>query len=230
MAGTTTINALRYATLTDPPNAQTSFKNLADDVDTRIVPRFASAAARDTAITSPVEGMVCDVASTGLMRYSGSAWVNVSRVQSVMKELQTGRNSTTTCTDDPDLILPYISGKKYIFKTMLYLNSLSTAADFKVQVKTNATSYVIGRAIGPTTGSTSSPWTINATGFSTTLGSPVPMSFGAYSATPDTPVVDIEGSFIATTSSNLSIQWAQNTSDANHTYVLDRSWLRLEEV
>jgi hypothetical protein len=38
------------------------------------IPRFASTAARDAAITAPVEGMFAYITGTGLTRYTGSAW------------------------------------------------------------------------------------------------------------------------------------------------------------
>jgi hypothetical protein len=45
-----------------------------------IVQRFVDAAARDAAITAPVTGMVCTIASVpnALQVYNGSAWVSVS--------------------------------------------------------------------------------------------------------------------------------------------------------
>lgn len=44
-----------------------------NEVDGRSVPRFASTAARDTAIPAPIAGMVCAVAGT-LQSYTGTAW------------------------------------------------------------------------------------------------------------------------------------------------------------
>lgn len=59
MAQNTPIAALPYPELTDIPNAQTAFSNLATALDTIVVPRYASTAARDTAIASPGDGQHC---------------------------------------------------------------------------------------------------------------------------------------------------------------------------
>jgi hypothetical protein len=64
---------------------------------------FATAAARDSAITSPQEGQTCYLKSTdAVMTYSGSAWVAVSS-SGAMTKIQTstftGVTSTTTTFD-----------------------------------------------------------------------------------------------------------------------------------
>lgn len=73
---TTPINALRYAGGTDAPNGPSLGQNLALDLDTRIVARFASTAARDSAIPAPINGMVvwCDSPGCYFDRVAG-AWV-----------------------------------------------------------------------------------------------------------------------------------------------------------
>ena len=73
MALNTPNSALPYPELTDIPNALTAFQNLALALDTKVVPKFASAAARDSAIPSPVEGQLCyrtDI--NGFQEYNGS--------------------------------------------------------------------------------------------------------------------------------------------------------------
>lgn len=75
MVANTPINGLRLAELTDSANLQTAFSNIGTDLDSRLFPRFADTSARDAAITSPVAGMVCYVASFNLpMMYYGSFW------------------------------------------------------------------------------------------------------------------------------------------------------------
>lgn len=58
MALNTPIAALPYPELTDIPNAQTAFQNLATALDTKVIPKFATSVARDAAIPSPVAGML----------------------------------------------------------------------------------------------------------------------------------------------------------------------------
>jgi hypothetical protein len=75
MTTTTPINGLRLAELSDAANMQTAMSNLGTDLDNRLIPRFATPSARDTAITAPVGGMVCWVSSfNNLMIYYTSYW------------------------------------------------------------------------------------------------------------------------------------------------------------
>jgi len=63
---------------------------------------FATAAARDAAITSPQEGQTCYLKSTdAVMTYSGSAWVAVGGAAGASaygKNLSAGANKSTTST------------------------------------------------------------------------------------------------------------------------------------
>lgn len=52
----TPINSIPYPELTDIPNALVDFQNFANAIDGSMIPRFASATARDAAITSPTDG------------------------------------------------------------------------------------------------------------------------------------------------------------------------------
>jgi hypothetical protein len=73
MAQNTPVSALPWPELTDIPNAQTAVKNLADALDTKVIPKFANATARDAAITSPVEGMMIYRTDIhGFQQYNGS--------------------------------------------------------------------------------------------------------------------------------------------------------------
>ena len=82
MGATTSINGLPYPIATvDAPNGPLQIQNLATQLDTRLVPRFPTAAARDVAIPTPLEGQVCHIgAQTSpalpprLMVYSQGMW------------------------------------------------------------------------------------------------------------------------------------------------------------
>lgn len=56
MAQNTPIAGLPWPELTDIPNAQTAFQNLANALDPLVIPRYASATARDAANPSPSDG------------------------------------------------------------------------------------------------------------------------------------------------------------------------------
>lgn len=59
MALNTPNSALPYPELTDIPNALTAFQNLALALDTKVIPKFGSSSARDSAIPAPVAGQAC---------------------------------------------------------------------------------------------------------------------------------------------------------------------------
>jgi hypothetical protein len=70
---TTTQGSLRYPTSGNSTNVPQDIQNLATDVDSKIVNRYATTTARNAAITSPVNGQL---AFTGgqLYLYSDSLW------------------------------------------------------------------------------------------------------------------------------------------------------------
>jgi len=67
---------LSVASLTDAPNAEALAKNIANALAQRSIMRFASASARNAAISSPVEGMAAWLQDSNLITiYTGSAWL-----------------------------------------------------------------------------------------------------------------------------------------------------------
>lgn len=58
----------------DPPDGASQMTNLTNNLERYAVGRFASTAARDSAIPAPVVGMLCYVTGTGLMLYEAGAW------------------------------------------------------------------------------------------------------------------------------------------------------------
>lgn len=99
--GTTPINALRYPASSDPADVPTDMLELATDLDTRLIPRFASSAARDAAITAPIEGQLNYRSDTDrLERYTGSAWVPVGGgVYVSHEEVTTGVVNSASTTE-----------------------------------------------------------------------------------------------------------------------------------
>lgn len=73
---TTPINGLRKPARSDSPDGPLQISNLADDVDSRLVGRFATTTERDAKIPSPTDGMICYVAADDYYyeRVNG-AWV-----------------------------------------------------------------------------------------------------------------------------------------------------------
>lgn len=74
--GTTTLQGFTIPDLSGAPNGPSNFATFGNFVEKYTVMRFATVIARDAAITSPEEGMVCCVTGTDrYYGYSGSAWV-----------------------------------------------------------------------------------------------------------------------------------------------------------
>lgn len=69
----TTSWGFRYPSSSAAPNVNQDIQNLANDVQTFALPRFASIAARNAALPSPLSNQACIVNGT-LHSYDGSAW------------------------------------------------------------------------------------------------------------------------------------------------------------
>lgn len=80
MSGNTPVANLRYALLTDPPNANTLSQNLATDLDHLVIPKYATTTARDLANTSPIEGDRCYVTGDGDYQHDGTTWRQLDMV------------------------------------------------------------------------------------------------------------------------------------------------------
>lgn len=227
MAGTTDINALRYATLTDAPNAQTGFQNLAEDVDTRIIPRFASTGARDTAIPSPIQGMYCDVASVGLQRYNGSSWFTYSPSTTTYVQKQSNETvaSSTALQDDNELTLAVVENSFYCFRLNLSVYANSSTPGIKCALTfPSGSMLMVYKFVG-----------YDASTVTTTVGtidaSSPSQNFTFVMSGFSSRLVTIEGTLdTGATAGSLGLQWAQSVSDANDTYVNAGSFFRLDKL
>lgn len=116
MPGNTAINALRYTLLTDAPaNIQTATKNLADDIDTKLVSVFTTTAARDAAITVPSEGMLCYISGVvnAYYTYTGSAWEKMGRTRTKVKVFTEFLANSATPQNDNELFISVGANKTY---------------------------------------------------------------------------------------------------------------------
>lgn len=67
----------------------------------QVVPRFASTAARDAAITAPEAGQLCYVAGLGYLTYSGTAWVFPGWQQLIARQTLGASAATVTFSAIP---------------------------------------------------------------------------------------------------------------------------------
>lgn len=121
----TPIMGLPWFQLTDVPNAETLSRQLAEAIDTQGIPRFATATARDAAITAPVAGMRCYVTGRGGMEYTGSRWME--RDPRRVRKTNNQDVSGTTLTGATDLTLTLFASTQYKFtmSAFAYGNSAS---------------------------------------------------------------------------------------------------------
>lgn len=257
MALNTPNSSLPYPELTDIPNAQTAFQNLALALDTKVVPKFASSAARDTAIPSPVEGQLCyrtDI--NGLQEYNGS-WrpANIINCTSATRPSspETGRlifESDTTAIKRYTgtawvTLTPTMGAAMKAADTSRASNAtFSDDPDLILPVEANSvyslemqgkfTSSAGGllntRFVFPS-GTIENPYLLYFPG-----GTPTYILLGA-GASPSatvtgfpggTSVFSIFGSLVtAGTAGSLSFQWAQGSSNATPSIIHKGTWMRL---
>lgn len=125
---------LRYPSLSDTPNVPTDIQELATDVDSLVIPRYATTVARDAAITSPTEGQVCYVSATGvktLFQYSGSTWLPLRPgPYFAYKTADETIGGTTSIQNDNDLVLSLPADQSFFVKAVIAYGS-PAANDFK---------------------------------------------------------------------------------------------------
>lgn len=91
----------------------------------QVITPFASTAARDSAITAPVNGMLCTTTDTGyLWYYRTSKWLRQEAV--VMKTSDTTFSTLTTLTDDATLLFPVDINSTYMFEFEILFSAGST--------------------------------------------------------------------------------------------------------
>jgi len=146
----------------------------------------------------------------------------------VKKAASTIRTATTTLADDPHLTIPIVVGQFYDFKAFVVVNG-PAAADFQFQwtvptgavsrfsvarMPTTAASMTDGVYVGKQI-SNNSPDTAGT--FGTGATGQVPLLFQGFVYNPAA----------GGTAGNLTLQWAQNTSDPGNTTVAINSYIVL---
>jgi hypothetical protein len=193
------------------------------NVRDQVVTPFASAAARDSAITSPVDGMHAYQQDIDLdCIYNGTAWQNVPMPYIVRKTADESLASNTTLQDDDHLKWTNVAANAiYLLEMAVFYEA--DAGDFKYgfTFPTGLTMkfghsgvYDIASAFGNIANQTqAAPVFIG--GIGAAIGLTLPLS----------GIVLAGGS-----SGTLQFQWAQNTSSGNATTVLTGSWGRLTRI
>lgn len=223
MAATTTISGIRYPESTDQPDPATDMQNIASDVDTILIPRFADATARDAAITAPVDGQLCYLTSDNKLytfRNSYGYWQAAIHSYMKMKTAKETLSASTTLQDDNHITgIPYKANTSYLIRGLFVVGS-PAAADFKAGL-TWSSAPVDGQ------------WSLWGSEASNTMGARTAgLTSTIAPPTQGGSIVDfvtVQGyvKTHASTAGTVKLQWAQNTSDAGTTTVYMGTYIEL---
>jgi len=141
------------------------------------------------------------------------------------------KNSDTALADDNTLAVALTAGKKYMITGVIAVYAHATP-DFKyawsftgtANAEAGVTYAHIGRALAAGAATTTYPI---GNGYLTT---PITRSIAGSSTAEHRLGVQIEVMIDVSGDGTFSLQWAQNTSDANNTTVKAGSWLLVEEI
>lgn len=153
------IQGLPYPALTGaPPNVPADIKALADAVVGRTVMRFASIAARDAALPSPVDGMLCYVTSDkAYYARSGGQWRLLWR-ESTSPVVQRGRISVPFSGTTGSLAVVYPVAFDGTPATVCQVLATTTWAVNASATTATGFTATIFRATGTGTGTVSVDW------------------------------------------------------------------------
>lgn len=226
MSTTTAINGWTIPELSDVPNIETAIHPLANAIDARVIPIFTTTGNRDSAISSPSFGQHAAVSGTGeVYWYNGSAWVSaVARTK--YKTSNESVTSSTTFQDDNDFFLSVEANALYVVE--LYLSIVgNTSGDFKMQWTVPSGTDGIRWRQTLVTGAAAD--TDNKSQIDTISGGS--SASGVLSTTsPRAFLSEIMSVDTAGTSGTLTLQWAQNGSNANPTTIQAGSFMRAWKV
>lgn len=238
MTTTTTDQGLILAASSDGDNVPQSMSDYngtsgaGTGVESRLVKRYTSTADRTTRNTSPATGELSfrsDI--SGYEYWAGSAWVPWPERYSAVKPSSTARTSTTTRTADPHLTLTLRANVSYTLSGLLILSSAANAAgDFNMDFAFPGNAVVHWGGVGPNNTITSGSF-IGGEFQAQSNQTVSPTGATPYGATTVPNTVLLSGYIaVGATAGSLTLQWAQQTSNANATTLITGSWLRLDRV
>lgn len=213
MSTTTAINGIYVPTLTDAPNINASIQPMAEDIDTLLVPRFATLAARNAAITSPANGMLCWVDETGELYLRNTTWIS-AKPRFIMKTSPENRTNSTYA-NDAQLSISVEANSVYLVRMLILITGTSGTGDFKMD-------FVIPAGAGPGPSGTAAQgggfYTYNTSDLltlgdlNTTTG-----MFAGTAASVWRPIFAETVFATAGTAGTLQLQWAQGTTSGTTT-------------
>jgi hypothetical protein len=218
MAGTTAINAIPYPVAADAPDVVAEMAASSGIIDSRTVPRFVNASARDAAITSPVAGQFAYLTTESLMTYyQSAAWRPLANVVAVVKPVAESTSLVFPTYQDDDSIKFYAEANS-VYEYELFLgisNSVGSTGAIIWRWTVPAGTTGTRGSIGPTRLSNNS--VLHNVNF-TSQGLAIDISMGGGAATSNVTFAQENG--IVRTSSTpgiVQLQWCKNTVTAGTT-------------
>lgn len=150
--GSTPIAGLPFPEHVDVPDVPQDIEDLASALDSYIVPRFASATARNAAITAPQAGQLAYVTDPGssvapeLQIYDGAAWREVTqRNLFAIKPSDEGVVASTVFQADDHLFLALKSNTRYRFDFYPFVfGNIGEDIKMRFTYPTGATMTILG--------------------------------------------------------------------------------------
>ncbi len=222
---TSTRAAIRYPDSFDTPNIPQHIQNMATDLDTMVIPKFASAGLRDAAIPSPTDGQHCYLTNLEqFQQYNTGYGQWLPFYQSVFKiktANETLGNTTTFQNDDHLAGYALKASTTYLMRGVVMVTS-PAAADIK---------FIWNWSVSPTAGQ----WCIKGTETANSIGARVALMTGQIAPpTQGAPAVEFmtfEGYVLtAVTPTTVTLQWAKNTGDATNSFLFGGSWVEFVEA
>jgi len=147
-----------------------------------------------------------------------------ARLEVKYKTANTGRSSTSTLADDPEIAgLTLTAGNVYLLEGFLYVTQADVTAGFKMELDASQAVQIGNYGITVDSGGVSS-----FPGRAAQAGTPASISMGTIGSYS----IMIKGIIHAnaSTSGDISLQWAQSTSDAGNTGLAIGSWISLRNI
>jgi hypothetical protein len=149
----------------------------------------------------------------------------------IIKPSDTTRASTTTVAADPDLVVPVVANSVYLIEFVVWFAGLQAAGfktDWSVPAGTSFNKRVSGpgsaNAIEGNANTTELRWAVHGQGTAVSYTNPR-NSAGLTTYTVETAIATI-----AATAGNVTLRWAQNTSNATGTVVITGSHARYRQI
>lgn len=132
--------------------------------------------------------------------------------------------SSTVLQADNHLLFDAVAGKTYVGEMHLVINSPSLTPDFKCGITFPAGTFSL-TGVGTDPAATTASGDAYVPGDASLATGTTAFIFGTYSGGSS---VHLYFSYVCTTSGQVKLLWAQNTSDANGVTVKAGSWLKVQ--